>query len=89
MFRLVLHFQGVGNATQEEYDELHDILQVNRISVMNLTHTLVPPCTDLLERCMWKGTQLRCESLFQPINSTEGVCCSFNYYGLETNNFPT
>lgn len=88
MFRLALHFQGVGNATQEEYDKLHDILQENRISVMNLTQTLVPSCKDLLERCMWKGIQMRCESLFQSINSTEGVCCSFNYYGLATSNFP-
>lgn len=87
MFSLLLHFQGVGNASKLEYTELHNILQTNNISVTGLVSKLVPTCAEILERCMWKGTQTRCDTLFQPVNTTEGICCSFNYYGLETNNY--
>lgn len=82
-----MHFQGIGNASLDNYNQLHSILQTNNLSVTELTSSLVPSCAELLERCMWKGTQTRCDTLFQPVNTTEGICCSFNYYGLDTNNY--
>lgn len=84
MFSMVMHFHGAGNATIDEYMELHSILQNNNMTVSQLTNRLSPTCADLLERCMWKGTQSRCDTLFQSINTTEGVCCSFNYYAVES-----
>lgn len=87
LFSLALHFQGIGNASRDEYDQLHNILRTNQMSVEELMSLLVPKCVDLIERCSWKSTLTRCEALFQQINTTEGVCCSFNYYGLATNNF--
>ena len=87
MFSLTLNFHGIGKASKEEYDLFNDILLQNNVTIKDLTHDLVPSCSDLLERCMWKGTQTRCDTLFQRINTTEGVCCSFNYFGLTTNNF--
>lgn len=87
LFQLVLHFQGVGDAPKEDYDLLHNILQANQMNVVNLTTTLKPKCSDLLEACSWKSTKARCESLFQSIHTIEGICCSFNYYGLKTNTF--
>lgn len=89
MFSYVSHFQGVGNATTDEYSQLHSILLDNNLTVSHLTNRLSPNCGELLERCMWKGTQARCDTLFQPINTTEGLCCSFNYYALKTNNYLT
>lgn len=89
MFRLALHFQGFGNASKSDYDELGAVLQMNNISVSHLTSTLAPKCDEMLHICKLKGTLSRCEGLFQPINTSEGVCCSFNYYGLSTNNFHT
>lgn len=89
MFRLALHFQGVGNASKNDYDELDAVLRMNNMSVLELTATLAPSCDAMLQVCRWKGSITRCESLFQRINTTEGVCCSFNYYGLESNNYHT
>lgn len=88
MFSLVLHFQGIGNATKEEYDKLHSILQQNKMNVLNLTKILAPSCSDMLERCRWKGTDTRCDELFQTVETSEGFCCSFNYYGTVNNSFP-
>lgn len=36
---------------------------------------------------MWKGSLQRCDSLFQPINSSEGYCCSFNNYAFPKSNY--
>jgi amiloride-sensitive sodium channel len=41
----------------------------------------------MLERCIWKGSVSKCDSLFQPINTTEGVCCSFNNYAFKKSNY--
>lgn len=87
MFRLTLHFQGIGSASKIEYDELDTVLRMNNMTVMQLTSELAPNCDEMLQVCKWKGSQTRCEGLFQPVNTSEGVCCSFNNYGLETNNF--
>lgn len=89
MFRLALHFEGIGHARDDEYAQLHAILQQNNISVARLMRRIAPRCSDMLERCMWKGTQTRCDNLFQEVNSTEGVCCSFNNHALAATNFPS
>lgn len=88
LFQLLLHFQGVGDAAKEEYDLLHSILQANQMSITNLSSVLRPKCNEMLINCRWKGTEVRCDTLFQPVSTIEGECCSFNYYGLKTNNFP-
>lgn len=88
LFQLVLHFHGVGEAPKQDYDLLHNILQTNQMNILNLTSTLKPRCVDMLKACRWKGTEARCDSIFQSVNTIEGICCSFNYYGLKTNNFP-
>uniref|UniRef100_A0A182INY8 Uncharacterized protein n=1 Tax=Anopheles atroparvus TaxID=41427 RepID=A0A182INY8_ANOAO len=89
MFRMLLHISGVGGETnRSQYRQLHDILLMNNLEVPQLMGEFSPPCGKLLERCMWKGTQWRCDNLFQVVNSTEGLCCSFNYYGLRKDNYP-
>lgn len=60
LFTLVLHFNGVGQAPQTDYDRLHKILQINKMNMTNLTSTLKPSCNDMLVNCKWKGTSARC-----------------------------
>lgn len=86
-FRYILHFEGIGNATDDEYTELHNIFQENDIDIDSLVKDLAPKCGDMIVRCMWKGTQTRCDTLFQVIKTAEGYCCSFNYYGMLKNNY--
>lgn len=88
LFQLVLHFQGAGEAHKEDYSLLHQILRTNQMTVLNLTMILRPKCSDMLKSCRWKGTESRCEALFQWIETIEGICCSFNYYGTNSNHFP-
>lgn len=86
-FRLILHFEGIGSATEEDYMELHNILQDNKINIESLLQQISPNCMTMLTRCMWKGTQTRCDTLFQVIKTVEGYCCSFNYYGMLKNSY--
>ncbi|KAG5682331.1 hypothetical protein PVAND_011690 [Polypedilum vanderplanki] len=88
-FKLMLHFMGSGNAntSSKEYEELHDILEINNKNINYFLETLTPKCTDILERCSWKGSLWRCDSIFQPINTSEGVCCSFNNYAFPKQNY--
>lgn len=88
MFKLMLHFHGVGTASEAEYQTLHRILQTNNKTINSLMDYLAPRCDEMLQKCQWKGSLQRCDALFQTIKTTEGSCCSFNYYGLYKNNFP-
>lgn len=88
MFRFLLHFQGSGTTNQTEYNLLHHILQANNISVLELTTVLKPKCNDMIKGCRWKGADTKCDTLFQTVNTIEGICCSFNFYATAKNTFP-
>ncbi|EAT37212.1 AAEL010779-PA [Aedes aegypti] len=83
----MLHVNGLAESDKREYDGLHNLLLLNNLEVPQLIGEFAPPCSDMFERCMWKGTQWRCDNLFQMVNTTEGLCCSFNYYGTRGSNF--
>lgn len=89
LFKIILHFHGVGNTKNEsEYELLHGILQMNNLTVLELMNELAPKCNEMLKACQWKGSIQRCDTLYQSVKTIEGVCCSFNYYGLAKSNFP-
>ncbi|CRK99689.1 CLUMA_CG012989, isoform A [Clunio marinus] len=85
--RLLLHFRGSGNASLEEYREVSDIMEMNNENINYLLERLSPKCSDILERCSWKGSLQRCDGLFQAVNSSEGTCCSFNNYAFPKSNY--
>lgn len=87
LFRLILHFQGIGVQNQTEYELLHGILQMNNLSVVNLASALKPTCNDMIRGCGWKGNTVRCDEIFQTINTGEGLCCSFNSYAINSTRF--
>jgi acid-sensing ion channel, other len=62
-------------------------MDLNNENVDYLMERLQPKCLDILERCKWKGSLMRCDSLFQAINSSEGYCCSFNNYAYPKVNY--
>lgn len=63
------------------------MLELNNENINYLLERLSPKCSDILERCMWKGSLQRCDGLFQSINSSEGYCCSFNNYAYLKSNY--
>lgn len=75
----------ISNRSLQIYDS---ILNRNNITLTELSKQLSPDCLEMISRCIWKGINTRCESLFQRIVTLEGICCSFNYFGAMTNNFP-
>lgn len=88
LFSVIVGFQN-GLETETESVELDAILKLNNVTLSGLKDAISPTCANMFERCMWKGTQTRCDTLFQRVDTTYGDCCSFNYYGLEKNNYPT
>ncbi|XP_055600009.1 sodium channel protein Nach-like [Uranotaenia lowii] len=85
-FRFLLHVEGLEEADPREYQLLHDILLLNNLEIPQLIGEFAMPCSTMLERCMWKGTQWRCDNLFEMVNSTEGLCCSFNHFAMRSSN---
>ncbi|GAB0086898.1 sodium channel protein Nach [Sergentomyia squamirostris] len=76
------------STSAEDFTIIDQVLKMNNATVFQILQDLAPKCSDMLDRCMWKGTQTRCDTLFQPINTTLGICCSFNYYATGKMNYP-
>lgn len=88
MYPLLVHFDTVTNgSTDAEYQRLNNIMTTNNMSTLQVMMAITPTCNEMLQRCMWKGTQSRCDTLFQSVNSSRGLCCSFNYYGRQEDNY--
>jgi acid-sensing ion channel, other len=67
----------------------YQILEMNNQNVDYLLELMSPsnPCDDIIARCRWKGSLYRCDSLFQLVNTSEGVCCSFNNHAYPKWNY--
>lgn len=88
LFKLTLFYSYGVPANTSEIKLLDDILKSNSMTWESLVTYIQPNCLDMILKCFWKGSENRCDGLFQTVNSTEGICCSFNYFGSEGNNFP-
>lgn len=64
-------------------DRLHDILEENKVDIDDLLKILSPNCEKMINKCKWKGEEKRCRTLFQTERTSNGFCCSFNYYGTK------
>ncbi|XP_012159624.2 pickpocket protein 28-like [Ceratitis capitata] len=44
----------------------------------NLIKDISPPCSKMILKCKYGGTNFNCSEIFRPILTDNGVCCSFN-----------
>uniref|UniRef100_A0A1B0DEK4 Uncharacterized protein n=1 Tax=Phlebotomus papatasi TaxID=29031 RepID=A0A1B0DEK4_PHLPP len=75
MFQDLTIFMGYTHESMGNFNQIDSVLHMNNLTVFEVLQDLAPGCSETLDRCMWKGTQTRCDTLFQPVNSTLGVCC--------------
>ncbi|XP_041986745.1 sodium channel protein Nach-like [Aricia agestis] len=83
----LLHSIVFADSTQKQaLHKLQDVLDMNDITMEGLFQKLSPAasCNDLVERCMWKTTIYRCEQLFQHVMTSIALCCTFNYFAVDT-----
>ncbi|XP_033606268.1 sodium channel protein Nach isoform X3 [Cryptotermes secundus] len=52
-------------------------------NITDLMLELAPPCEEILVKCIWQDAESNCSDLFQVSKSVLGVCCSFNYHGID------
>ncbi|XP_018579716.1 sodium channel protein Nach-like [Anoplophora glabripennis] len=71
----------------ENYTILSRLLKDSHVDVDEALRVLAPTCKEMLLRCQWKGEERRCESIFEQIRTSEGFCCSFNYFALKNHSF--
>lgn len=74
-------------ADSSETHQLHAVLELNKVSAHELYLNLSVPCKDLLVECRLHAVSIPCENLFKTIRTTEGYCCSFNYFGVSSKFF--
>ncbi|XP_059221727.1 pickpocket protein 11 [Stomoxys calcitrans] len=89
VFNTVMYYSFAFNQSSVNFELAQKVLALNNMTLNDLARTLTPNCMDMISRCFWKGTNTRCDGLFQRIKSMGlGDCCSFNFFGEEKHNFP-
>ncbi|XP_055640074.1 sodium channel protein Nach-like [Toxorhynchites rutilus septentrionalis] len=83
-FGLLFQANGLTESDENEYMKLRRTLLLNNLEASQMIVELTPSCSSLLARCLWKGASWGCDELFQTVHSGEGLCCAFNYHGIES-----
>lgn len=83
-------FSNLSKLVQPEYvDDIYTQILTNLTELNYTTEKLMfevmQPCSIMLEKCIWLGLVVPCETIFRVAKSSEGFCCSFNYNGLKDN----
>lgn len=63
---------------------LDNVLKMNNISADELYLNLSINCRDMLVECRINNIEHKCFNLFKTIRTTEGYCCSFNYFATSS-----
>ncbi|XP_037928250.1 pickpocket protein 11-like isoform X2 [Teleopsis dalmanni] len=82
-FRLQLYNSFVLDAPQEDFEFMQTFIENNELNLLKLQRNLSPNCESELLRCKWKGKRERCDKLFRKVETTQGICCSFNLFALK------
>lgn len=56
--RLVMHFTGEANTTDENYKRFDDLIRINNLDLAGLFERISPPCSSMLQKCLWKVSKI-------------------------------
>lgn len=80
----------IGKTTEENKEAigmLAYIIKANNLTIDQLMFDFATSCRKMIQKCMWKGVQVRCDAIFQRIMTLNDGCCAFNFFGLEKTNY--
>ncbi|KAG8258305.1 hypothetical protein J6590_032233 [Homalodisca vitripennis] len=66
------------NKPQEKEDSNIEESDINWNDLQSFMINVSQPCHEMLVACYWHGEKYKCEDLFNPTLTDEGICCSFN-----------
>ncbi|XP_059611780.1 sodium channel protein Nach-like [Phlebotomus argentipes] len=68
----------ISDVNPDHLATLQDILNANNVSIATTMRLVQQSCSSLLVRCRWEGKIVNCSSIFSPLPTFRGFCCSFN-----------
>lgn len=63
------------------------IIKANNLTIDQLMFEMTSSCRRMVQKCMWKGVQIRCDAIFQRVMTMNDGCCAFNFFGYEKTNY--
>ncbi|XP_044750328.1 sodium channel protein Nach-like [Coccinella septempunctata] len=85
--QLYFYSDNIQVTNKDRYLQLLQLLDHNRVNLNRLLRSLSPSCSSIVKRCRWKGEDKDCDTIFEKIITSEGHCCSFNYYAPRNHKF--
>lgn len=72
-FKLQLKYQ------KKDIDLLQRVLTKTSYTISEVIANVSRRCDEILVKCSWLGTVVKCNKIFEQSLSSSGYCCSFNY----------
>uniref|UniRef100_A0A336LWG6 CSON006192 protein n=1 Tax=Culicoides sonorensis TaxID=179676 RepID=A0A336LWG6_CULSO len=83
ILKLISGYMDLASSYGSSYKDLDNLLAYNKININYVMSRIMPLCSEIVEKCFWLGTEVRCDAFFKPIDTFQGLCCAFNYIGLK------
>lgn len=71
-------FYSITTYNVSELNILQNIVDLNRYSIEDVMNMVQTSCDYLFVRCHSEGMFINCSTLFTPVTSQYGLCCTFN-----------
>lgn len=78
IFQQSAGFFTFGAYNVDELEVLQNIIDANRYSIGNIMKLIQSSCEQMFVHCQYEGQRVNCSTLFTPLTSQYGMCCTFN-----------
>ncbi|XP_063706217.1 sodium channel protein Nach-like [Culicoides brevitarsis] len=85
ILKLLSGYIDLNTYSGENFEDLDKLLAYNKLKIDQIVPKLMPVCGEMIQRCYWLGTEVRCDAFFEQTVTFLGACCSFNYVGAKSN----
>ncbi|KAJ3648155.1 hypothetical protein Zmor_019977 [Zophobas morio] len=65
--------------SKRHIEEFQGILDGLKLKIKDLMRSLMTPCEEFLQICLWGGVEVNCSTIVHMRLTFEGYCCTFNY----------
>lgn len=75
------------NISHTNFMTVQNLLEERGMAIPNVLESITPNCEEMIEKCLWKNEEVKCENIFEQISCSLGYCCAFNYFAIRKHTF--
>lgn len=66
---------------------VQNLFEERGLLIHNVLESITPNCDEMIQKCLWKGEEVKCDSIFEKVSCSLGHCCAFNYFAIKKHKY--